>query len=332
MRAGTGVERGESNARAHAAPESVRNLAIDRFRGVLVILMVGGDYLSGVRVVPALLKHAPDIGFTVADTVASAFVFVIGLNYGTSFARRARSGTAAAYRHFVVRYLALIGLGALVAGGAVVSGVPTDWGVLQALGVAGLICLAVIRLPTWARFAMGALMLIGYQYVLGLSMLSTVLHTVHGGLFGALSWAALLVLSTAVADVWRSGRAPYAICCAALAVAAALSAVVVPVSKNRVSLSFVLITLAISALVFLAFEYGARFAPQGAGFFCWWGENALALYFLHLVILSLVVVPPAAWWYAEAPGWLAALQLIVILTVLSAVAWWMHRRGLRLGL
>ncbi|TXN28951.1 heparan-alpha-glucosaminide N-acetyltransferase domain-containing protein [Lacisediminihabitans profunda] len=332
MRAGTGVERGESNALPRSAQESTRNLAIDRFRGVLVILMVGGDYLSGVQIVPAFLKHAPDIGFTVADTVASAFVFVVGLNYGPSFTRRARDGTAAAYRHFIVRYLALIGIGALIAGGTTASGVPTDWGVLQALGVAGLICLAVVRLPTWARFVIGVLLLIAYQYVLGVSMLATVLHSVHGGLFGALSWAALLVLSTAVADVWRSGRAPYAVCCAALAVAATLSALIVPVSKNRVSLSFVLITLAISAIVFLAFEFGARFASAATGLFCWWGENSLALYFLHLVILSLVVVPPVAWWYTAAPGWLAALQLIVILTVLSAVAWWLHRRSLRLGL
>ena len=65
-----------------------RILAIDRYRGLLVILMVGGDYLSGVQLVPAALKHAPDIGFTIADTVASAFVFTVGLNYGPSFARR----------------------------------------------------------------------------------------------------------------------------------------------------------------------------------------------------------------------------------------------------
>ncbi|HEY8911838.1 hypothetical protein [Lacisediminihabitans sp.] len=66
MRAGAGVEREESNARSRSAPESARNLAIDRFRGVLVILMVGGDYVGGVQIVPASLKHAPEIGFIVA--------------------------------------------------------------------------------------------------------------------------------------------------------------------------------------------------------------------------------------------------------------------------
>jgi predicted acyltransferase len=65
--------------------------------------MVGGDYLGGVQVVPVFLRHAPDIGFTIADAVAPAFVFVIGLNYGPSFARRMRQGPVPAQRHFLTR-------------------------------------------------------------------------------------------------------------------------------------------------------------------------------------------------------------------------------------
>ena len=68
--------------------QPVREIAIDRFRGALVMLMVIGDYLSGIAFVPEFLKHAPDIGLTVADLVAPAFVFVIGLNIGPSFSRR----------------------------------------------------------------------------------------------------------------------------------------------------------------------------------------------------------------------------------------------------
>ncbi|WP_448811833.1 heparan-alpha-glucosaminide N-acetyltransferase domain-containing protein [Agromyces bauzanensis] len=303
-----------------------RNLAIDRYRGSLVILMVGGDYLSGVQVVPAFLKHAPDIGFTIADAVAPAFVFVIGLNYSPSFARRMRRGLTHAYVHVMLRYLALIGIGAIIAGGTTIAtGAPTDWGVLQALGGAGLICLAFIRLPTWARFIAGLLMLAGYQLVLDTSMLPFVLTSVQGGLFGVVSWAALLVLSTAVADVWRLGVRPYAICCAALAVAAVIAAMIVPVSKHRVSLSYVLISLAIAAVVFLAVDVAARAVANRAGFLCWWGENPLVLYLLHLVVLAIVVVPDVAWWYVEAPIWLAALQLAGILGVLSLAAWWMHR-------
>lgn len=321
-----------TNPRPAGDADSSRNLAIDRLRGVLIILMVGGNYLSGIQAVPAFLKHAPDIGFTIADSVAPAFVFVIGLNFGPSLARRTRQGAGAAYRHFLRRYLALIGIGAVLsAGQTIVTGVSTDWGVLQAIGAAGLICLIVIRLPAWTRVLIGLLMLICYQYLLDAWALPAVLGSVQGGLFGTLSWGALLILSTAVAEAWRTGSGPYGIVCAALVLAAAISASIVPVSKVRVSLSFVLISLAISAIAFLLFDLAARVVAKRAGFLCWWGENPLTLYLLHLVILGLFMLPPVAWWYAAAPLWLAAAQLVVILAAMSAVAWWLRGRRVAIG-
>ena len=303
-----------------------RNLAIDRLRGALVVLMVVGDYLSGVHAAPAFLKHAPDVGFTIADSVAPAFVFVIGLNFGPSFWRRMQGGATGAHQYFILRYFALIGIGAVISAGATIASEPTDWGVLQAIGVSGVIALLFIRLPTWARFLIGVLLLWGYQYLLDTSMLSTVLHSVHGGLFGSLSWAALLVLSTAVADVWRKGLFPFVLCCSFLVIAALVTVVLVPVSKHRVSLSFVMMTLAISAVVFLVVDRVSRAGFRRAGILCWWGENALVLYLLHLVVLAAFVTPPITWWYVQAPAWLVALQLAVNLFTLSVAAWWLHRR------
>lgn len=289
-------------------------------------MMVVGDYLGGIHSVSSFLKHAPDVGFTIADTVAPAFVFIIGLNLGQSFERHLRIGRMAAYRHLLLRYLSLVGLGAIISAGSTVTGRPADWGVLQALGVAGLITLLVIELPTWARFLLGMLMLVGYQYLLDTSMLAGVLQSSHGGPVGAVSWAALLVLSTAVADVWLRGMRPYLICLTALVAVAGVAIALVPVSKSRVSLSYVLLTLAISALVFLLFQVVSRAIPRRAGIFCWWGQNALLLYLVHLVLLAIVVLPEVDWWYVEVPPWLATIQLVAILTFLTIAARWMSRR------
>jgi predicted acyltransferase len=306
-----------------------RNLAIDRFRGALVILMVIGDYLGGIEFVPSQLKHAPDIGFTIADTVAPAFIFVIGLNFGPSFARRLSDGAGSAYRYFALRYLAIVGIGSVISAGATMVGQPTDWGVLQAIGIAGLSTLLVIRLPTWVRFAIGILVLVGYQYLLDTAMLGVVLPAVHGGLFGAVSWGGLLILSTAVADLWRRGITAYIACVVTLAALAVLSAVIVPISKHRVSLSFDLITLALSALVFLIIERISRVTAKRPGVFCWWGQSALALYLIHLLILGVVVTPPWPWWYTQAPVWLAVVQLTVILVAMTLIALWMLKRRVR---
>ncbi|NEM92293.1 hypothetical protein [Galbitalea soli] len=50
---------------------------------------------------------------------------------------------------------------------------------------------------------------------------------------------------------------------------------------------------------------------------CWWGQNALALYLLHLVLLGLVTLPAAGWWGQNA--------LALILAIMTAVAWSLAR-------
>lgn len=311
----------------------VRDLGLDRFRGALIILMVAGDYLHGVDFVPAFLKHAPDIGLTVADVVAPAFVFAIGLTYRSSFERRAQNGLGGAYRHFLLRYLSLIGIGAIIsAGSTTVVGQQSGWGVLQALGAAGLLTLPVVRLNMDARFVIGLLLLGGYQILLDQWALTSVLGSSHGGLVGALSWAALLILSTAVADTWRSGLRRYLVGCLVLVTVTTASVFVVPVSKNRVSLSYVLVSLSLAAVVWLLVSLGSRAVRKPAGFFCWWGENPLVLYLLHLLLLGLISLPTPSWLYSGASIPLAVAELTALLVVTSLTSWWLHRRGIRLTL
>ena len=306
-----------------------RDLSIDRYRGVLVMLMVIGNYIAGVQAIPDFLKHAPDVGYTVADIVAPAFVFIIGLNYGNSFLRRYESDKPAAYRYVLTRYLSLIGIGAIISAGSNLVGRASDWGVLQAIGIAGVLCLLFIRLNPWIRLAAGLLLLVGYQVVLDASMLESVLGSNHGGLFGSISWTALLILSTALADMFKRGFPPLAISLGALVVVAAVSMALVPVSKNRVSLSYILVSLLISAVAFLVARYVSRAIADRPGLLSWWGQNALALYMLHLLVLGLFVTPSASWWYEQAELWLVVLQILFILTVLSVAAWALYQRRAR---
>ena len=144
---------------------SPRLAAIDQYRGFAILGMVLANYLAGVSWIPAWLKHAPDVGLTVIDLIAPFFIFSIGLTYALSFRRRAgRDGWPAAARHFILRYLAVLGIGALLSAGQIALNIDTNgvnWGVLQAIGVAGLLTLAVIRLPLWGRAAAGLGLLAG---------------------------------------------------------------------------------------------------------------------------------------------------------------------------
>lgn len=302
-----------------------RDLAIDRLRGALVIIMVLGDYIAGVNWIPNYLKHAPDIGFTIADAVAPAFVFVIGLNYELSFLRRYAENKAGVYRYFVMRYLSILGIGAIITAGADLANRPTGWGVLESLGVAGLITLAVIRFPVWVRASVGILILCGYQFLLDAYMLESVMNSGHGGFFGSISWASQLILATCVAAIYRKGMNAYLICNAVLWLAAWGSAWVVPISKNRVSLSFIVLTLALTSSIFLVMKVLDRFSPSEEGILIWWGRNSLGLYLIHLLVLSLFGLPAITWWYAEVPVWLFSIQVTGIVVFMSFIAHILYR-------
>jgi predicted acyltransferase len=313
--------------------------SIDQFRGFAILAMVLANYLGGVSLVPAWLKHAPDIGLTVIDLIAPFFIFAIGLTYGLSFHRRLeRDGAFKTYSYFLTRYLAIIGLGAIISAGETAVGENAsgiDWGVLQAIGMAGLVTLVVIRLPSIYRWLIGLGLLAVYQIVLDGFLLDLTLRSPHAGLYGSLGWSALLILGTALADLFHGfGRVKKAFpWVSALVLAAGIGlAFLSPVSKHRVSAAYVLISVGASALLFLAFHWlSGRFNWQGR-FLVVWGKNPLTLYFLHYLLIGLVFLPGIPAIYAEAPLWLVLLEMIALIAGISAVAYWLDRKNIVISL
>jgi predicted acyltransferase len=312
--------------------------SIDQFRGFAILTMVLANYTGGVKLIPAWLKHAPDIGLTVNDLVAPFFIFAIGLTFGLSFQRRlARDGAGKTYGHFAIRYLALVGVGALMSAGETAVGANPagiDWGVLQAIGVAGLLALGVIRLPALYRWLIGAVVLVIYQIALDNFLLDITLRSPHGGLFGSVSWGAMLILGTALADLFHdTGKRKwfYWASLAVLIVGIGL-AFLLPVSKHRVSSTYVLISLGISALLFALFHFFAERFRMNLHMLNAWGKNPLALYVLHYVLIGIFFLPNIPFLYAAAPLWLVLLEIVFLITVLTWIAYWMERRNIIVAL
>jgi predicted acyltransferase len=306
--------------------------SIDEFRGFSILLMVLANYLVGPHVVPAWLKHAPDIGFTVIDIIAPMFIAAIGLTFGVSFrARLVRDGRRTTIEHFLFRNLALIGIGTLFTVLENVWGLTaeSDWGVLQAIGFAGLIALLFIAMPVRLRWLAGLLLLVAYQFQLNSFWLANVLSSAHGGLEGALSWGAMLVMATALGDLFNDvskGRRWFPAASAGVLALGLLLAFIVPVSKNRVSASYVLITLGASDLIFWCFHiFDERFG-RSIPILREWGRNSLLLYVMHGVLLGIFVAPRIPGWYELAPVWLVILQALFIVGTLSWVGWVLDRR------
>ena len=302
-------------------------------------MMVLANYAGGVNIVPAWLKHSNDIGFSIIDVIAPLFIFAISLTFGLSFHRRLeRDGALKTYTQFFLRYLAIIGMGALISAaetavGENITGI--DWGVLQAIGMAGLITLAVIRLPTGYRWFIGVGILIVYQIILDHFMLILTIRSPHGGLFGSLNWGAMLILGTAMADMFHSeghmkNRLTWA--SGVLLAAGAGLGFILPVSKHRVSSTYVLICLGASAILFLLFNWvNGRFNWKGR-FLTAWGKNPLVLYFLHYVILGIFFLPGLPSLYQAAPLWLVLIEIVVLIGGVSVAALWLDRKNFIISL
>jgi predicted acyltransferase len=313
--------------------------SIDQFRGFAILTMVPANYMVGIQIIPAWLKHAPDIGLTVIDLIAPFFIFAISLTFGLSFRRRLeKDGAFRTYSYFLTRYLAIIGMGAIISAGETALGQnPSgiDWGVLQAIGMAGLLTLVVIRLPSIYRWLIGAGILVVYQLILDHFLLDLTLRSPHGGLFGSLDWAAMMILGTALADMFHGeGRVRKAFAWISLAVLAAgiALAFITPVSKHRVSASYVAITLGISALLFLLFHWVSDLRNWNSRVLQAWGKNPLTLYFLHYVLIGIFFLPGISILYATAPLWVVLLEMVFLLVVISMVALWMDRRNIIIAL
>jgi len=313
--------------------------AIDSFRGFAILMMVLANYMGGVLLVPAWLKHAPDIGLTVIDLIAPFFIFAIALTYGLSFSRRLERDSAwPSYLHFITRFLAIIGLGAVISAGETAVGENAsgiDWGVLQAIGMAGLATLIVLRLPSIYRWLIGLGVLAAYQFVLDRFWLDFVVRSPHGGLPGSLGWIGMLILGTALADLFhQTGRGriwfPWA---ALLVLAVGIGlAFVSPVSKHRVSSSYVLISLGASALLFLLFHWLSERLHWDPRFLTVWGRNPLVLYFLHYLIIGIFFLPGIPAIYEQAPLWLVLLEMLILVGGISAVAYWLDKKSVVIAL
>lgn len=303
--------------------------AIDQFRGFAIILMVIFNYLSGIETVPDWLKHVPDIGMNFPDLGTPVFVFAIGLTYGLSFRRRRElDGLNATLGHFLRRYLSFIGLGAIITAGQSALGIKTDlldWGVLQSIGLAGLLTLIVITSSTWARLGAGLGLVALYQVLLDRYWLDLILGSQHGGLPGSLSWGAILILSTVLADIYhdQNHRKSFPWISLVFLLAGFALTIFVPVSKNRLSASYDLITLGFSGLAFSIF-YLTNFQLS---FFSAWGRNPLLLYLLSFLVTGIFVLPGVPWWYVGAPLWLIGLQSLVMVLILSWMAVYWDKKG-----
>jgi predicted acyltransferase len=211
-----------------------RIASMDQFRGYCVAGMWFVNFLSGFTVIPRILKHN-NTYFSFADSIMPAFLFAAGFSYRLTLLRRtARDGRPAAYRHAILRSLALILLSLTLSGVSPVAPswdqltgnalweflarlLKADlWNVLAIIGAVQLLCLPVAAASAGARLLTIAVFLaihaalsysFNYEFVYGRPNWMDAYwgaagtRAWDGGFFGVLMWSIPLLGGTLAYDI-----------------------------------------------------------------------------------------------------------------------------------
>jgi predicted acyltransferase len=293
-----------------------RDLSLDAFRGLTVIMMIIVNIQGNGAAAFAALKHAEWHGLTFADVIFPWFLFIVGLSVPLAL-DRAHSGSP--WPAVLKRAAMLFALGVVLAW--LIRPVELDqirWmGVLQRIGLVYLACAAVVLLTRgWlvaALLAVAALALHSWLLFVPVNGINSL--TVGEGLNASLdqsmlpgrllrkTWDPEGVLSTlpAIASgllgvtVTRLSRTVdgskiWLTKIGLLASGFALS-FLIPVNKALWTASFVLLTAGLGLVMWRAIEAVWEHRKSGLFFrLCvLYGQTALTLYVIHMLLLALIV-------------------------------------------
>ncbi len=339
-------ESAEINETNDVKTKKIRYLSIDLFRGLAIVGMIFVDIIAPFDRVPAWSKHAVDYGLTYVDLIAPFFIFAIGLTYKMSFDRTLeREGYVKTYTRFARRYGALAGFGFIGSIHLITNeGMKFSWGVLQAIGYAGLFTMFFIILPRVVRLIIGIGTLVGYQFILNItieveSVMMTIgdlnLLDVHGGIIGGIGFGAMLLITTAIIDIFNEKKKfPILINSVAFTAVGIIIHFIWKVygyplyggiSKERMTPSYVALTIGLSALLFYLIWYlfDKKDISKGKSIILQpFGRNALFLYIIHplFILLATLYLPQTT--HGALVMFIAAVNVFII----WLLAVWMNRK------
>jgi len=201
------VPRGAIVEEPGPAPHKPPRLAsLDQYRGYAFFGMVLVNYLGEFDCMPWQFKHH-EYGMSYADTIAPLFIFLVGMGFRASFARRiTQEGVRPTVTAALRRYIVLIAIGIVLYGPA-----PDNWrywwDALVDIGFGGILALPVMAYGLRARAGLAAAYLGVYQMIFSLAGYGawTMQNSIDGGPLGVLPWAAILLSGTVAHDLVSRG-------------------------------------------------------------------------------------------------------------------------------
>jgi predicted acyltransferase len=294
--------------------QPTRDLSLDAFRGLTVLLMIIVNIQGNGDAAYAALKHAEWHGLTFADLVFPWFLFIVGLSVPLAL-DRAHSGSR--WPAVLKRALILFALGVVLSW--FIRPVEFDqirWmGVLQRIGIVYLACAAVVLFrPGWKWAAALAVVILAFHSWLLFVTVDEVNSLTEGaglnasldqqllpgrllrktwdpeGVLSKLPSVASGLLGVAVSRA-RTVKSACLIFGTAFGIGGTLLSLWIPINKALWTASFVLVTAGTGLLVWtlLSLIWSKIGASAFARFAVLMGQTALTLYVIHMLLLAIIV-------------------------------------------
>lgn len=180
---------------------------IDQFRGFAILSMIFVNVCNELPTSSYWLKHH-DYGFTFADYVAPAFIFIVGFGYRLSLMKElSKSSIGNVHKKFIKRYCILTFLGFIYGHFDFKVAV---WDALTDIGISGLLMYPVMRYSGISILSLGFAYLFLYQIIFSFTSYGkwVMENSIDGGPLGPLSWAFILAYGAFYATLFEKNLLP----------------------------------------------------------------------------------------------------------------------------
>jgi len=313
-----------------------RYVTIDAFRGLAVCLMIfiSAFYLLTYNI-PFFLLHNQEGAFLFFDLVAPMFQFVLGMSLFFFIQHRRMRGVnkKEIESQILQRYILLIALGFIL--DAITYLNFQSWGVLETLGLGGILAFLLSDRTDRGRIIISILILSVYSLLYSNSAFSSLITMPHGGPIGALSYTIISILGFMTAERLyhrKSDRSFFASMlkvALAILVAGVILSFFVPFDKTKASPSFILAAGGIVLIFYLTLFTVYKTARHTFDILRAFGSTALSMWVTMYIFSWIFLFSLQMKQFLDfIPGLLASIAVTILMYFVALI---LRRFDVKLG-
>lgn len=202
------------------------------------------------------------------------------------------------------------------------------WVTLQGIGFAILVAFPFVKAKSWVKFVGALAITIGYSVFHQIGNNREWLDViVHGGVIGGFGWGAMLIFDMFIADIYFENKKALALSISAFfcGIGVFLTQWLGTINLGSCSPTFILVGVGLSGLIFFIFEFLDKFYKSKFDPFLWWGKNPIIMFLVEFFVIGVYTTFMPDSMLSGASWWLASIQGIIAIVLLTALAYLLSR-------